>query len=119
MLFNENYEAVIFGDFNTKIKDFTEILKNDDTYSYSLINGTRNVSGDLLKAICVDNDLILSDGLFSKSIRLDSSLTYRRNDRWMSRLDLCLVSSKLVKSITSFNVIYPATIRLCNHFSHI
>ena len=36
MLFNENSEAVIFGDFNAKIKDVNKI-RNDNTYSYSII----------------------------------------------------------------------------------
>ena len=104
MLFNENREAVIFGDFNAKIKDFNESL-NDKRYSYSTINGTRNVSGDLLRTICADNDLVVTNGLFGNDIGFDDLLTYKKKDKWISRLDLCLVSSKLVKSITSFKII--------------
>ena len=104
MLFNENREAVIFGDFNAKIKDFNETL-NDKRYSYSTINGTRNVSGDLLRTICADDDLVVTNGLFGNDIRFDDLLTYKKKDKWISRLDLCLVSSKLVKSITSFKII--------------
>ena len=101
---NENREAVIFGDFNAKIKDFNEML-NDKRYSYSTINGTRNVSGDLLRTICADNDLMITNGLFGNDISFADLLTYKKKDKWISRLDLCLVSSKLVKSITSFKII--------------
>ena len=141
-LCHENRLAVIFGDFNAKIKDFNDLLQGNSLYSYNLENKQQNRNGDILKSICINNGMVVVNGLIEKSIcinndmvvvnglieksicinndmvvvngliekcrKFDDSMTYKRKNKWISRIDMCLISPTLISLIDSFSVIQNA-----------
>ena len=107
-LCHENRLAVIFGDFNAKIKDFNDLLQGNSLYSYNLENKQQNRNGDILKSICINNDMVVVNGLIEKYRKFDDSMTYKRRNKWISRIDMCLLSPTLISLIDSSSVIQNA-----------
>ena len=49
--------------------------------------------------------MVLVNGLAGKNLKFDDSMTYKRKNKWISRIDMCLISSSLFSLIDSFAVL--------------
>ena len=105
----ENRSIIIFGDFNAKIRNYNEILQSDSMYNYKFSDETRNSNGDLLKSICIQNKLVIVNGLTNKDVTYDNKPTYKKKNNWISKLDFCIVSENIIPLIDSFEVIHGIT----------
>ena len=101
-LCQDNRQSVIFGDFNAKIRDCNDLLQDNSLYSYNLEEIQQNRNGDVLKSICINNEMVLVNGLVGKNLKFDDSMTYKRKNKWISRIDVCLISSSLISLIDAF-----------------
>ena len=58
-----------------------------------------------MQCIAEANELVLVNGLMTRSVTFDDSLTYRKKNRWISRLDFMFCSPNMIKSINKFEII--------------
>ena len=110
--------CILVGDFNARfgslIRDLlTTYNVNDDEYkdfSYLNISDPLTVPNDnanVLVGICKQSDLLLVNNLKTQQKTFSSALTYCQGVRWVSELDHCLASVKLVNYIIDFHAILP------------
>ena len=94
--------CVIVGDLNARCGDKVCELTADLTYKP--IDKTLNDNGREVIQICKDNKLLVLNNLEAEERNFPSDLTFRRKNKWISEVDICLLSSKLVKYAKSFHV---------------
>ena len=78
-------------------------------YNYKFSDETRNSNGDLLKSICIQNKLVIVNGLTNKDVTYDNKPTYKKKNNWISKLDFCIVLENIIPLIDSFEVIHSIT----------
>ena len=84
----------------TKIHD----LLNDNRWHYNPVDLGENENGKKLFSICKDNGLMVANNLVTEDVTLTSSLTYRIRNKWVSELDLCIVSEELIPAVSKLSV---------------
>ena len=103
-LSDEERSVILFGDFNAKIKNRNVFMK-DKAYLYTDDNQPQNSYGDILQSIAEENDIIIVNGLIGENRKFDDSLTFKKKETWISRLDLMLCSYDIIPLIDTFKVI--------------
>ena len=96
--------AVIVGDLNARFGHrIHDLVENSDNISYDIADPTCNQNGRSLIRICKQNNLLPVNNLKGDK-SWPSKLTFRRGARWISEVDVCLVSQTIVDSVSSFSV---------------
>ena len=103
LLCGEERSMILVGDFNAKIQDRNAIIKNK-SFTYTSQVHPQNLYGETMLSIAKRNNLVLLNGLNMGRYSFDDSLTYRKRNEWISRLDLLFCSENMLKSIKSFKV---------------
>ena len=97
---------VIVGDLNsrfgTKINEL--VSPRNQKARYNIIDHGENENGKKMINILKDNNLMVINNLKTESKEFTSSLTYRVRNRWISELDVCIVSDDLVATVSHFHV---------------
>ena len=102
---SDNRDVVVLGDLNAKIKDYSILLKESDVYSYKKQpENVQNAHGTILQDICIKNNLLIINNLKSEYKRYVGALTFRRRNKWISELDLCVVTRSVVPYISDFRI---------------
>ena len=84
----------------TKIHD----LINNNRWYYNPVDLGENENGKKLFSICKDNRLMVANNLVTEDVTLTSSLTYRIRNKWVSELDLCIMSEELIPAVSKLSV---------------
>ena len=63
---------------------------------YHVVDSTVNSNGRDILQVCADNSLLILNNLQSEENFFRGGLTFRRKKKWVSEVDLCLVSSSLL-----------------------
>ena len=95
---------VIVGDLNSRIGAKVHNLISNDSWQYNPVDLGENENGKKLFSICKDNDLVIANNLKTEAVTLTSSPTYRMRSKWVSELDLCIISKSLVHAVSSLHV---------------
>ena len=101
---NSDDMYVIVGDLNSRIGTKVDDLVNNNNWQYEPVDLQENDNGKKLFSICKDNGLMVANNLITKDVKLTSSLTYRVRDKWVSELDLCIISEELVPAMSRLHV---------------
>ena len=104
LLCDEDRNVVLLGDFNAKIRERNVTIKNK-SYTYTSDNHPQNHYGETMQCIAKENDLVLLNGLMMGSYSFDDSLTYRKKNEWISRLDLMFCPEDLLEYIQNFEIV--------------
>ena len=95
--------VIIVGDLNSRLgENVHDLVKK--SWTYHPVDVGVNENGKKLFNICRDNKLVVANNLRTESATLNSSLTFRVKNKWVSELDLCIVSKDLAPSVTHFQV---------------
>ena len=95
---------MLVGDFNAKIKERDIVIKNK-SFCYTSRDHPQNSYGDTMLSVAKRNYLILLKGLNMGSFAFDDSLTYRKKNVWISRLDLLFCTQDILKFVKNFEVV--------------
>ena len=95
--------VIIVGDLNSRLGENVHNLVKE-SWTYHPVDVGINENGKKLFNICRDNKLVVANNLRTESATLNSSLTFRVKNKWVSELDLCIVSKDLAHSVTHFQV---------------
>ena len=102
---NRTKSYVVMGDLNARMGDGVHNLAGDDaSLTYQITDSGVNDNGKRIAAICKDHNLVLVNNLRTGTATFPGALTFRQRKKWISELDLCIVSKNLVSHVTSFNV---------------
>ena len=96
---------VIVGDFNARLgKNVEKLCDTDPSISYNPVDKGVNDNGDKLISVCKDHHLVPVNNLVTELTAFTGALTFRKRNRWISELDLCVVSKNLIPCISYFAV---------------
>ena len=96
---------LIMGDLNARMGDIVHNLVIDnELLTYNVVDPVSNDNGKKLFSICKDHELLIANNLSTESVRFAGTLTFRQRRKWISELDLCVISKKLTNDIECFNV---------------
>ena len=96
--------CIFAGDMNARVGHHVhDLVEGNDVMSYNVIDPTVNENGRSLTRLCKENDLLPVNNLCTPGGSWPSKLTFRRRKKWISEVDLCVVSRTMVSAITSFS----------------
>lgn len=107
---NRAMNYVIMGDFNARLGVHVHCLESNGPWRYNVIDPGVNDSGKRLAAIFKDNELFVVNNLSANSSTYTGALTFRQKNKWISEVDLCVVSKSLIGNVTSFGVNQDTTL---------
>ena len=94
---DESLHYVIVGDFNARCGDgVSDLLHQNPDMQYRIVDSTVNSNGRDLLQVCSDNSLLILNNLRAGVNFFQGGLSFRRKKKWISELDLCLLSSSLL-----------------------
>lgn len=107
--------CILVGDLNARFGNSVHAMLNSlhvqqqlvERFSYSDIPDPVAVPTDnaaVLAGLCVNAQLLLLNNLDAANRHFSGNLTYRQGARWVSELDVCIVSPSLICSISDFVV---------------
>ena len=79
-------------------------MKDDTDLSYDPVDLGENDNGQAVLRICKDQKLLVVNNLKTRNRFFRRDLTYKEKKRWISEVDVCLVSKSLVPNIIGFNI---------------
>ena len=106
-------QAVIVGDLNARMGDGVHLITEKfDNLSHNVTDSGKNSNGSSLARTCIANRLIPVNNLNTCNQEWEGKLTFRKKQRWISEVEVCLVSAPLVDAVTNFavnqNVKFPS-----------
>ena len=94
---NDGVHYVIVGDFNARCGNgVNDLVKESPSMRYHVLDSTVNCNGRDILQVCSDNSLLVLNNLQSDENFFQGGLTFRRKKKWVSEIDLCLVSPSLL-----------------------
>ena len=72
--------------------------------SYAPVDAGQNSNGKDIIQICKDNNMLVINNLKYKSKVFKGSLTFRKKEKWISELDVCIASHGIASNIVEFTV---------------
>lgn len=114
-IFSQRHKSfIISGDFNGRfgISNFSVLnellkeLKMNHSYYIDMVDPILrpNHHGKALINLIKDNNIIPLNGLKISNIQCDRKLTFKMKTRWVSEIDMCLISPELTPFIKSFEI---------------
>ena len=98
-------QAVIVCDLNARLgSNVHSIMEGNDSLCHSIVDTGKNKNGETITELCIKNLLVPVNNLSTLSSKWSSDLTYRKKTRWISEVDLCLISIPLVDAVSNFHV---------------
>ena len=97
--------CVVGGDMNARMGQKAQELAGEYVQRYNVVDEGTNTNGRMLLQTCKDNDLVVANNLVTMEGRtLQSGLSFRKKKRWISELDLCMVSRQLSDSLVDLTM---------------
>ena len=101
----EDLHYVLVGDFNARCGDkVNELTSQGPGLTYHIVDSTINSNGTDIIQVCKDNSLMVLNNLQSSNNFFQGGLTFRRGKKWISELDLCIISPRLLDCTKSLRV---------------
>ena len=105
----ENGSHIIFGDLNARLgKEVNELVRDNPDLTYVPVDNISqpNFNGRKLLDVAKDCDLLVINNLLqcNKSKFFDGGLTFRKGQRWISELDICLISSSRIVAVAELTI---------------
>ena len=104
--------SVIVGDMNARLGSRIHLLDEANGLTHDIVDNTVNSNGRALVQTCIANQLTPINNLKIGDRVWKGNLTYRKKQRWISEVDLCLVFSPLAEAVSHFavdqNLKYPS-----------
>ena len=102
---NDGVHYVIVGDFNARCGDGVQnLLHQSPNMQYRIVDSAVNSNGRDFLQVCSDNNLLVLNNLQADRNFFQGGLTFRRKKKWISELDLCLLSPSLLSCTKSLLV---------------
>ena len=96
---------VVMGDFNSRMgDDLHDLVCDNRSLTYNIIDSGVNDNGKKMFAICKDHELVVVNNLSTESATFAGALTFRQRKKWVSELDLCIISKDLLHNVVCLNV---------------
>ena len=100
-----DYHYVVVGDFNARCgAGVHELVHRIPELRYHVVDNTLNSNGRDALQVCTDNKLLILNNLQSDDKFFQGGLTFRRKKKWVSELDLCMLSPSLLSCTKSLLV---------------
>ena len=109
---SEDTSYIIVGDLNARCgTQVHQIAQQLPEVRYTPVDTVVNSNGREVTQICIDNSLLLLNNVESGK-QFPGGLTFRRKTKWISELDLCLLSKDLLHYTKCLEVVqdtdYPS-----------
>ena len=101
---NKEKHYIIAGDLNARFGSKIHELISDNGMSYSPVDLGENDNGKAVLQVCKDQNLYVVNNIHTRNKHLKGDLTYRKRRKWISEVDICLVSKSLIDNIISLSV---------------
>ena len=109
----ENCSVVLLGDLNTRFGcGVRNILGNIrtpdcDNLAYPVIPdkiNSANENANIMSTVCIEQSMVVLNNLKFNERYFESKLTYRKKSEWVSEVDVCIASRKMLCNVESFSV---------------
>lgn len=108
---DDSKKYVIIGDLNARVGEkVNELVSHTATFKYTMVDPGINDNGKKVLAVCKDRKLLVVNNLSTGSSSFPGGLTYRTRNKWISQLDLCIVSEDLIPCVSHFDVNQDTTL---------
>ena len=102
---DNNLHYVVVGDFNARCGDsVNKLVCQHPELTYRVVDGGTNSNGSDIVQVCKDNSLLVLNNLQSRNKFFQGGLTFRRKKKWISEIDLCMISPLLLDCTKSLCV---------------
>ena len=102
---DNNLHYVVVGDFNARCGDsVNKLVCQHPELTYRVVDGGTNSNGSDIVQVCKDNSLLVLNNLQSGNQFFQGGLTFRRKKKWISEIDLCMISPLLLDCTKSLCV---------------
>lgn len=96
---------VIVGDMNARCgNNVQQLVQRHSHLKYNVLDDCVNDNGRQILQICEDNSLLVLNNLESERVKFTGGLSFRRKKKWISEIDLCILSQKLLDYTKSLHV---------------
>ena len=99
---------IVGGDYNSKLgSDIHRLVGERPLCSYIInheVPKKSDKSGLILSDVCVDVDILPLNNLKFKDKHFRGDYSYREGKRWLSEVDMCLVSRTVLPAVSHFNI---------------
>ena len=89
---------------NARLGSRVHLVDETRGFTHVIVDNTVNTNGRSLAQTCIANKLTPVNNLKIADRVWKGNLTYRKKQRWISEVDLCLVSLPLTKAVSHFSV---------------
>ena len=96
--------TVIIGDMNARLGSRVNLIDEACGFTHDIVDNTVNTNGRSLVQTCIASRLTPVNNLKTADKTWNGNLTYRKKQRWISEVDLCLVSAPLTEAVSHFFV---------------
>ena len=101
---SEDQHYVIVGDLNARCgNNVCQLVQHHPGLTYSPVDSSVNDNGREVMQLCMDNSLLVLNNLEAEQ-SFKGGFTFRRRKKWISEIDLCLLSPELVDCTKCFRV---------------
>ena len=95
---------MVIGDFNARMGDnVNKLIGNCASLAYNVVDPGVNYGREIF-AICQSQELVLVNNLNTHFSTFAGALTFRQRKKWISELDLCIISKEVIDNIVRFSV---------------
>ena len=114
---NDNLHYLIVGDFNARCGEGVhDLVHQNPDMQYNVVDRAMNSNGREVLQVCSDNNLLILNNLHTDKNLFQGALSFRQKKKWVSEIDLCVLSPSLLSCAKSFYVCQDAT-NLSDHAS--
>lgn len=97
--------VIALGDFNARVATPQLSDRDGNYYQYRGVqDNVVNEHGRTLLNICNNNGLAVANHLHRNGKLLGGDLSFRRRERWLSEIDLCVIKNECVDMITNLHM---------------
>ena len=103
---NEKEKVVMLGDFNARVGKPDMLNTKGKKLEYvDICDITQNAPGKKIINLCKEKSLVVANHLKYNNKCLGGNLSYRKGNKWISELDLCIIHEKSLPCIKEVKVL--------------
>ena len=95
----------MLGDFNARVGKPEMINTKGEEYEYiDIKDDTQNAPGRSLLNMCKEKSLVVTNHLKHRNRVFGGNLSFKKGNKWVSEIDLCLVHEKMLPALAKVEV---------------
>ena len=96
----DNKYVMVMGDFNARVAEppISDEMRNLRSYE-QVKDVIVNNHGQIMRDICKSGSMVIANHLVYRDTRLGGNLSFKKKDRWISEIDLCLLKTDVLNVI--------------------